>query len=88
MNILSCLQHFSDCLVVRYESRVKALKQALGPRSAEIDIANFPDNASKQEFEIKSFQRRYAVKSGKPGRPRKSKNFRCLHGQDELDSHQ
>ena len=71
---------FPDCLVMRYESRARALKQALGSKSAEVDIASFPNNASKRELKIKSFQRRYAVKSGKPGRPRKSTNVSCLHG--------
>lgn len=63
-----------NCVAVRYETKEKALRQALGSRSAEIGIASFMDNAKIRRFEKKAFKRRFPVKTGKPGRPRKSKN--------------
>ena len=62
------------CVAVRYEPPERAIKQALGSRRVEIGIASFTDNAPKREFEDKAFLRRFPVKTGKRGRPRKSKN--------------
>lgn len=37
----------SGCVAVRYQSREKALKQALGTRKAEVGIASFTDKVEK-----------------------------------------
>ena len=37
-----------DCVAVRYETREKALRQALGSRAPEVGIASFVDSAAKR----------------------------------------
>ena len=65
-----------DCVAVRYETREKALRQALGSRAPEVGIASFVDSAAKRKSEKTAFKRRYPVREGKRGRPRKSKNHK------------
>ena len=66
-----------DSVAVRYEPMEVALRQALGNRAAEIGIASFPDHAPLRHFEQKAFKRRFPVKTGQRGRPRKSKNHKA-----------
>ena len=65
-----------DCVAVRYEPMKVALRQALGNRSAEIGIASFTDHAPLRHYEQQAFRRRFPVRTGQRGRPRKSKNHR------------
>lgn len=65
-----------DCVAVRYEPMKVALRQALGNRAAEIGIANFTDHAPLRHHEQQAFRRRFSVKTGQRGRPRKSKNHK------------
>lgn len=65
-----------DCVAVRYEPMKIALRQALGNRAAEIGIASFTDHAPLRHYEQQAFRRRFPVKTGKCGRPRKSKNHK------------
>ena len=65
-----------DCVAVRYEPMEIALRQALGNRGAEIGIASFPDHAPHRHYEQHAFKRRFPVKTGQRGRPRKSKNHK------------
>ena len=65
-----------DCVAVRYEPLKVALRQALGNRAAEIGIASFTDHAPLRHYEEKAFKRRFPVKTGQRGRPRKSKNHK------------
>ena len=65
-----------DCVAVRYEPMKVALRQALGNRAADIGIASFPDHAPLRHYEQQAFKRRFPVKTGQRGRPRKSKNHK------------
>ena len=64
------------CVAVRYEPTEVALRQALGNRAGEIGIASFPDHAPIHDYEQHAFRRRFPVKTGQRGRPRKSKNHK------------
>ena len=66
-----------DCVAVRYEPMEVALRQALGNRVAVIGIASFPDYAPHRQYEQQAFKRRFPVKTGQRGRPRKSKNHKA-----------
>ena len=66
----------SECVAVRYEPRKVALRQALGNRKAEIGIASFTDHAPLRHYEQQAFKRRFPIKTGQRGRPRKSKNHK------------
>ena len=67
-----------DSVAVRYEPMEVALRQALGNKAAEIGIASFPDHAPLRHFEQNALRRRFPVKTGKRGRPRKSKDHKSL----------
>lgn len=64
-----------DCVSVRYVPPNKARQLALGSRAAEIGIAGFMDNSESRNFEREAVKRRFPVKEGNSGRPRKVK--RC-----------
>lgn len=58
---------------MEYQSYAITQRQALRNRDAEIGIASFVDNAPLRYFEKEAFQRRFSVRTGVRGRPRKSK---------------
>ena len=65
-----------DCVSVHYEPEEKARSLALGSGGAEIGIGSFMDNAKSRRFEKQAIKRKFSVKSGEVGRPRKSKNHK------------
>ena len=58
---------------MEYQPYAVAQRKALGDRDAEIGIASFHDNAAPRHFEEQAFLRRFPVRTGTRGRPRKSK---------------
>ena len=62
-----------DCVPVHCVPEEEAKLLALGSGRAEMGIGSFMDNAKSQRFEQKAFKKKFPVKLGEVGRPRKSK---------------